>query len=174
MLIGMMGGLYGTEDVSFLDIGGQGASITSTLLDIITANGSGSSAASWSSRFVENFADDFGDFSKGGAKTVCKWTGVVLSLLSNGIDNYQEFSGDPSAYNIYRGIAETVTETGVDLLISSAVSAGIAACCVAPPAAAVVVASAAVVFLINKGSEAIFGRSLTEIVSDRKCYELYR
>lgn len=165
-LKGLIGTLSGNDYGDFSGSIGNGASILSTVLDIVTANGVGSAAAGWAERFTENFADDLGDFVSGGGKTVCKWAGVVLSLISNGIDNYNEFSGDPSAYNIYRGVAETFTETGVDLLLSVAAGAAIGACVAAPPAAAVAIVSAIVVYGVNKGSEALFGRSLTEIISD--------
>jgi uncharacterized protein YukE len=138
-----------------------------------------STAKGFGTRFYNNFQKQWSKGLEGyttkGAKGVLAWAGVAVSAVANGFQNYDEAkSGDISAG---RAVAETITETAVDvgtgLLVGAAVSAGIAAAgFVSAPAIAVGAATAGVMVGLDAvckwATKSITGeeKGFTETVSD--------
>lgn len=131
-----------------------------------------STASTFSQRFYNNFHNQegfFEQFTKKGVKGALKWTGVALTAVTRGIQNYGEHKSGKISTG--RAIAETVTETAVevgkDWLIATAVTAGIAA---VTGAAAPVVAVGVGVVAVSAGLDFICtkltGKDVTEAVSD--------
>ncbi len=101
-------------------------------------------------------------------KTGTKVAGWVASLVANGFANYDEYSkGDISEH---RAVAETVTETIIDIGKSAAIAAGIAAGCAAVGFAAPVVVvggiSVGVSAVADIVSKNLTGKGVTELASD--------
>ena len=107
-----------------------------------------------------------------GAMNPAKGTNVagwVFSAIANGFSNYEEFGGITG-----RGIAETITETVIDVAKGAALTAGVAAVVAASPFVGGALATTAVVggtvvaitavsdFVCKK----ITGKPVTELVSD--------
>ena len=120
--------------------------------------------------------DNFKSVKKGGVKSALAWAGLGLTVASNTLSNYQEYvSGDISAG---RAVAETVTETTIDIVkdwaIGAAVTVGMLTVCSSPPVVLVGVASVAVSAGLDWASKkitgAIFGeeeeKGFTEAASD--------
>ncbi len=138
-----------------------------------TGNLRPSVAKSFKTRFYNNYqkqlADNLDAFKGKGMKSALAWAGVAISGITNGISNYKEAkSGEISAG---RAVAETITETVVDVasgvVIGAAVSAGIAALGFASaPVLVVGAATAAVTMGLDWASNAIFGKGMTELISD--------
>lgn len=82
--------------------------------------GAASKASSWSTRFYNNF-------QKAGAKEIAKvgWTSVALSGIVNIFDNREEYKSGEISQG--RAIAETITETAVDVATDVVLTAGAAA-----------------------------------------------
>lgn len=136
--------------------------------------GAASTAPTWLKRFSSNFGDNIvdqlSDFNvvKNGGKAVASWAGVVLDGVINAFENKEEYErGEITAE---RAVAETITETaidvGKDILIGAAVAAGIAATVGSAPVLVVGAVAAGVGFLVDWGFEKITGKDLTETVSD--------
>lgn len=126
---------------------------------------------SWMDAFRKNWdkTDSLSDSVKG-----WKIAGVALNLIGNGISNIDEYKrGDIGGG---RAVAETVTETAIDIgkdfLIGAAVTAGIAATIGSAPVVAVGVATVAVSagldFVTKKITYAVSGeeKGFTEWASD--------
>ena len=120
--------------------------------------------------FLPSTAKNVGENLKVGAQ----WLGVVVSGVTNGISNYDDYkAGEMSAG---RAVAETITETAVDVVIGAgavaAVGAGIAALGISAPAVAVGAVAAGVVWgadaLTHLITKEVLGeeKGLTELVSD--------
>ena len=98
-----------------------------------------------------------------------KWLGGVLSFAGSAVDNYEEYkSGEISGG---RAVAETVTETAVDIgsdmLITAGVTAGAAALGVtAAPAVVVGGVAVAAKWGLDCLCESLWDKSFTETVSD--------
>ena len=98
-----------------------------------------------------------------------KWLGGVLSFAGSSVDNYEEYkSGEISGG---RAVAETVTETAVDIgsdmLITAGVTAGAAALGVtAAPAVVVGGVAVAAKWGLDCLCESLWDKSFTETVSD--------
>ena len=113
------------------------------------AGGKWSQASKWGSRFKTNLKAQnsfWDDLTAGGSKSAWTVAGVGLDLAANGISNYDEYKrGEISGK---RAVAETITETAIDVgkdfLIGAAVTAGIAATVGSAPVLAVGVATVAV------------------------------
>lgn len=94
--------------------------------------------------------------------------GIVLSGITNAFGNYEEYKKD--GISVGRAVAETITETAVDwgknLLIGAGVTAAFAAAGIAAPAVAVGAATVAISIGVDWVSEKVFGKKLTETVSD--------
>lgn len=94
--------------------------------------GRASQASSWSTRFTNNFykmKNPLESYTSGGAKAAFAWAGLGLTAVSKTISNIDEHkSGKISAE---RAVAETITETAIDVgkewLIGAVVAAGTAA-----------------------------------------------
>lgn len=130
-------------------------------------------------KFQESFAKQF-DFSlPEGATTAdkvklgTKWAGYALTLISNGIDNYEEYKDGQISGG--RAVAETAIETGVDIAISAAATAAVSAAAVAlgataAPAIAVGIGAAAVTWAANGVCKWITGgKDIGEVVADAIC-----
>ena len=105
-----------------------------------------------------------------GAKVLDKAAvaGWSLSLVANGFNNYERASkGEISGG---RAVAQTVVETGVDIAkgaaITAGVAAGIAALGISAPAVVVGGAAVAVSAILDYGSQQLFGKGVTQLVSD--------
>lgn len=121
-------------------------------------------------KFTKTFAKalkkDLGEYTKGGAKGVLKWGGVVLSAGINLVDNIGEFRDSKGEMTKTRVVAESVTETVVEIAKYTAISAGIVATAslvsVTAPAWAVggiaIGATVAIDFVVKKDT--------TEVISD--------
>ena len=94
-----------------------------------------------------------------------KWIGVGLSGVINGFENYEEHGGFTA-----RAVAETVSETAIDvgkgILTTTVVAAGIGAAFGAAPAVAVAAVSVGVTWAADKICEKVTGKDLTEFISD--------
>lgn len=90
-------------------------------------------AKSFNTRFYNNFQkqldDGLSSFTAKGSKSIFAWAGVAVSAIANGFQNYDEYKSGKISGG--RAVAETITETAVDvgtgLLVSAAIGAGIAA-----------------------------------------------
>lgn len=82
--------------------------------------GAASKASSWSTRFYNNF-------QKAGTKELAKvgWTSVALSGVVNFFDNKEEYKTGEISKG--RAVAETITETAVDVATDVVLTAGAAA-----------------------------------------------
>ncbi|MBP3593858.1 MAG: hypothetical protein J6J44_04970 [Lachnospiraceae bacterium] len=133
--------------------------------------GTASTAGSWGARFAENVSKQDGildDFSKGGSKTFFAYAGVVVDFAMNANENYEEYmDGEIGAG---RAFFETVTETTVDFAvdwgIGVAVTAALAATPIGAPVLLVGACTVGAKFLLDWGSEKLFGKDFTEVVSD--------
>lgn len=136
-------------------------------------------AKSFGTRFYNNFNKQLdkglGAFTEKGAKSIFAWAGVAVSAIANGFQNYNEAKSGKISTG--RAVAETVTETAVDvgtgILVGAAVSAGIAAVgWVSAPAIAVGAITAGVMIgadsICKWITKSVTGESkgLTETVSD--------
>lgn len=82
--------------------------------------GAASKASNWSTRFYNNF-------QKAGTKELSKisWTSVALSGILNFFDNKEEYESGEISQG--RAVAETITETAVDVVTDVVLTAGAAA-----------------------------------------------
>ena len=133
--------------------------------------GTASTAGSWGARFAENVSKQDGildDFSKGGSKTFFAYAGVVVDGAMNAYGNYEEYKA--GEIDVERAIVETVTETAVDFAvdwgIGIAVTAALAATPIGAPVLLVGACTVGAKFLLDWGSEKLFGKDFTEVVSD--------
>ncbi len=138
-----------------------------------------STANNFSTRFYNNFQKQLSNkteaFTKKGSKSFFSWAGVAVSVVANTIDNIsQAQKNGNSAERVFAEIvAETAVETGLNIVVGAAVSAGIAA--LGFTSAPVIVVSAAT-GLVLAGADSLckwatnkaFGESkgLTETISD--------
>lgn len=126
--------------------------------------------ATASERFVKSlkqdlssYKPDIGSAAKAG-KTIAKWGGVVASVVGNGISNYNEYSSGEISGG--RAVAETVVETGIDIGKTALISAGVAAAIGGAPVVVVTTFAVGASWLLDKGCEALTGKSVTEFASD--------
>lgn len=104
--------------------------------------------------------------AEGGAKAALAWGGIALDGVVNFFKNKEEHGGITG-----RAVAETISETAIDIAKGAAITAAVGA---AATALGVVAAPAVVIGAIGVGvtigldfaSEKIFGKDLTELVSD--------
>ncbi len=151
--------------------------------------GSASKAGKWGTRFYNNFhkLDNpitrfkssgvkgvFANYTAGGAKAAFAWRVTILVGILNAYDNKQEFkSGKISAR---RAVAETITETAIDIgktvLVGVAVTAGLAATIKCAPVILVVAGTGIACGLIDGGTKYTTNRfageekRFTEFASD--------
>lgn len=118
-----------------------------------------------------NFAK--ADGAAGKFKTATKWAGHILTVASNGVENYEEYKkGDISAG---RAMGETVVESAVDIAVgigaTAVVTAGLSALgVVAAPAVLVGAGAAAITIGANAVCEwATGGKNLGEVAADFVC-----
>lgn len=129
-----------------------------------------STAPKWADRFRENVnnADSITeDFKKGGLKTGAKVLEVGMTLGMNYLDNREEMETEGISHG--RAITETVVETVVDIAKSYAVKTIVVAAVGATAGAPVIVgaiAAHAVTEMADYVSNKVFGKDLTEVVSD--------
>ena len=120
-----------------------------------------------------NIRDAFSSLTgkKGARAATAAWAGVALSGITNAFSNIKEQKESGGTMSTGRVIAETVTETAIDTVVTYGASAVVGAAITAVTgvvAAPVVVAVATGIALagINAGVEALTGKSATEFVSD--------
>ena len=110
--------------------------------------------------------------SNGKLKTGLKRAGWVLSLVSNVIDNYDEWKNHKGNINTFdRFLRESCTETVVDIVkgagLMACVAAGAAAVGISAPAVAVAGAATVASWGLDKLCETVNnGKNVTETVSD--------
>ena len=97
------------------------------------------------------------------ATAIAKWAGVVLSFLGSGIDNYDEFEGDLTNGRFW---AETGVEGVLGVVELMLITAGVGAVMSGPPGWAVAGVGTCVALVADYGSEQLFGKDLTELLSD--------
>lgn len=88
--------------------------------DYFKSVGGASKSANFSTRWYNNF-------QKAKVKEISKvkWAGVALDGVLNGIDNYEEYKrGEISGV---RAVAETISETGVNVVVNGLLTAAVAA-----------------------------------------------
>ena len=123
---------------------------------------------SWSNYFGDNIKEQMGDYigKSGKGVAVCEWLGLATSLISNGIDNYNEFGNNMSL----EAIEETVIETATDILLNTAAKAAVggvvALLGLSPPGLVVGIASVILVDGANALSKHFTNKSLTEWAAD--------
>ena len=130
--------------------------------------------SSWAKQFGKDlsFKGVDGVWAKG--KVLAKWAGHALTFITNGVDNYEEHGGFGA-----RWAAETLIESGVDIALEAAATAGItalaaAAGITAAPAVVVGAAAVGVTWAANglcKWVTGQFGeaKDLGEVASDLIC-----
>ncbi len=139
--------------------------------------GRASQASSWSTRFTNNFhkmKSPFESYTSGGAKAAFAWVGLGLTAISNTISNIDEHKS--GKISTKRAVAETITETAIDVgkgwLIGAGVAAGVAATVGSAPVLVVgaitVGVSVGLDWACKKITGAVCGeeKGLTETVSD--------
>lgn len=120
-----------------------------------------------------NLGDAFAPLTgkKGVGTTVVAWAGVALTGITNAFSNIEEQKASNGTMSNARVVAETISETAIDTVISyggaAIVGAAITAATgvVAAPVV-VAVATGAAIAGINAGVKALTGKSATEWVSD--------
>lgn len=120
--------------------------------------------------FIPSSAKNVGENIKVGAQ----WFGAAVSLATNGIDNYSDY--DEGKMSAGRAVAETISETVVDIAIGTGATVAVGAAAVAlgvsAPAVAVGAVAAGAVWVADTGvrwATSTFGKEekgLTEAVSD--------
>ena len=116
----------------------------------------------------DTFAKELIGDSEGKKISGSKVAGWAVALVANGFSNYEEYSkGEISGE---RAVAETVVETGIDILkgaaISSALVAGSVAIGLAAPAVVVSGVAMAASTLLDIACKQFTGKKVTEFVSD--------
>lgn len=144
--------------------------------------GHASTASSASARFYNNLHNTTSPYNlsnildtftgKNGVITsVASWAGVALSGISTAFSNIEEQKKSSGNMSTGRVVAETISETAIDTVVTYAggavIGAAITAATGAVAAPAVVaVATGVAIAGINAGVEALIGQSATEWVSD--------
>lgn len=126
------------------------------------------------SPFRAQFDDVVATFKgkNGVKKAATSWASVALSGVTNLFDNMEEQANSNGTMSDARVIAETITETAVDTVITYGANIVVGAAIttalgtVAAPGILVVAASGAVIAGINAGVKALTGKTTTEWVSD--------
>lgn len=126
------------------------------------------------SPFNAQFKSIVGDFAgkNGVGKAVTSWGAVAVNGFVNWTDNKEEQAQSNGKMSDSRVVAETITETVVDTVLtygsSMVVGAAVTAAfgTVAAPGVLVVAASGLVVAGLNAGVKALTGKTTTEWISD--------
>ena len=135
--------------------------------------GHASQASSWSTRFTNNFHEmksPFESYTSGGAKAAFAWVGLGLTAISNTISNIDEHKS--GKISTKRAVAETITETAIDVgkgwLIGTGVAATVGSAPVLVVGAITVGVSVGLDWACKKITGAVCGeeKGLTETVSD--------
>lgn len=118
----------------------------------------------------KNIADNFKGVN-GMGKAIASWGSVAVTGVFNWFSNKEERANSNGAMSDKRVVAETVTETVVDTVLTygSSIVVGAAVTAVtatAAPGILVVAASGAIVTGLNVGAEALTGKTSTEWISD--------
>ena len=146
--------------------------------------GRSSTASTWIKRFGNNLTNKTSPFASqlrnigkdftganGVGKAVSSWGSVAVTGIVNFFGNKQEQKESNGTMSDGRVVAETVTETAIDTVVSigagAVVGAAVAACTtVALPGVVVTAAAGLVVAGVNAGIKACTGKTGTEWVSD--------
>ncbi len=146
--------------------------------------GRSSTASTWIKRFSNNltnktspFAAQLKDIGKnftganGVGKAVSSWASVAVTGVVNFFGNKQEQKESNGTMSDGRVVAETITETAIDTVItlgaSAVVGAAVAACTtVALPGVVVTAATGLVIAGVNAGIKTLTGKTCTEWASD--------
>ena len=149
--------LFGTYDgLKDLDVSSAGKTFSSSLKN------------QWDDLFAPELAT-----TADKVKLAAKWTGNILTLTGNAIENVQEMQEDGISFG--RATAETAIETGVDIGMGMAATAAVSAGAVAlgitaAPALAIGAGAAVVVWGVNSVCERLTeGKDVGEVVADAVC-----
>lgn len=147
--------------------------------------GRASSAKNPFTRFANNLTNKTSPFNaqfknivnnfkgaNGVGKAVASWGSVAITGVLNWFSNKEEQANSNGTMSDGRVIAETITETAIDtvltygtgIVVGAAVTAALGT--VAAPGIVVVAASGAVVAGLNAGVKALTGKTTTEWISD--------
>lgn len=147
--------------------------------------GRASSAKNPFTRFANNLTNKTSPFNaqfknvvnnfkgaNGVGKAVASWGSVAINGVLNWFSNKEEQANSNGTMSDGRVIAETITETAIDtvltygtgIVVGAAVTAALGT--VAAPGIVVVAASGAVVAGLNAGVKALTGKTTTEWISD--------
>ncbi len=119
----------------------------------------------------KNIIDNFKG-ANGAGKAVAAWGAVIATGVLNYFSNKEEQANSNGSMSNGRMIAETITETGIDIALTygAGIVAGAAvttvAGTVAAPGILIVAASGAVVAAFHAGVKALTGKTTTEWLSD--------
>lgn len=147
--------------------------------------GRASTAKNPFTRFVNNLTNKTSPFNaqfknvvnnfkgaNGVGKAIAAWAGVAVTGISNAFSNIEEQKASNGTMSTGRVVAETITETAVDTVLTYGagivVGAAVTAVCgtVAAPGVLVVAASGLIVAGLNAGVKALTGKTTTEWISD--------
>lgn len=121
-----------------------------------------------------NLKKAFGDFvgENGTGKAVAAWAQVAVSGIFNWMSNKEEQAASGGTMSDGRVIAETITETAIDTILTRGASVVVGAAVTtifgtaAAPAIVVTAVSSVAIMGINAGVKAATGKTVTEFVSD--------
>ena len=138
-----------------------------------------STFSSFKGRFYNNFSKQFSDrsgsYTAGGAKSFFAWAGVAVNGVARGISNFKKADAGEISWGraAAKTVVETAVDTGLNIVVGAAVSAGIAALgFTSAPVIAVGAATALVMAGANEickfFTKKVTGESkgLTETISD--------
>lgn len=120
---------------------------------------------------IKNTLKDF----KGGngvGKAIASWGAVAVTGIANAFGNIKEQKESNGTMSTGRVVAETITETAIDTVLTYGAGAVVGAAVtaalgtVAAPGVLVVAASGAIVAGVNAGVKALTGKTTTEWLSD--------
>ena len=108
---------------------------------------------------------------KGVVKAVAKWGEVAVSGILNYFSNVEEQKQSGGKMSTGRVVAETITETVVDVVLTNTANVVVGAAVsallpVSAPGIVVVAATGLVLAGVNAGVKALTGKSTTEFISD--------
>lgn len=120
---------------------------------------------------IKNTLKDFNG-GNGVGKAIASWGAVAATGIANAFGNVKEQKESNGTMSTGRVVAETITETAIDTVLTYGTGAVVGAAVtaalgtVAAPGVLVVAASGAIVAGVNAGVKALTGKTTTEWLSD--------
>lgn len=124
--------------------------------------------------FFEAIGEGLGKYDMGNATAVsdkiavgAKWAGSLLTVATSAYENFTDESNETFGRKIAETVGESVVKIGEGVLVSAAVTAGLAAVgAVGAPAVVVGGITVGVTWAIDKGFEYFTGKNTAEFISD--------